>query len=138
MAKTRKKITLSEVWAFLSEHLQTLSKNITAIIVVVGAIVGVCHWLVAKGTEILDKRIDEVKIMVEQSEKKSEALITQQKLSLTRLELYTLIIHDPENKAEIEKLAKKYFLDLGGDQYMSSIYSQWAKEHNATTYFVTH
>ena len=62
----------------------------------------------------------------------------ESRLGRTRLELTTLIAHSPTNVLEIEKVARYYFVDLGGDWYMSQIYSDWAKQYGGDATFVTH
>ena len=60
------------------------------------------------------------------------------KLAITRLELMMLMSHDPDNVLEIERLARKYFVDMEGDSYMSKVYSDYAKKYKADHTFVTH
>lgn len=48
-----------------------------------------------------------------------------------------LIQNQPTNKVEVEKVARHYFVDLGGDWYASSFYSKWAAEYEGDITFIT-
>lgn len=52
------------------------------------------------------------------------------KQDTVRLQLITMIENDPQNVESILKIAKKYFLELKGDWYATSIFQNWANEHN--------
>ena len=41
-----------------------------------------------------------------------------------------------KNEAEIEKVARYYFVKLDGDWYMTGLYSKWAKEYNGDVSFI--
>lgn len=77
----------------------------------------------------MDKKLD---VMEERMEERDRV----QNLSLTRLELVDLMRHQPENKVAIERKARHYFTELGGNDYMSGNYSDWAKEHDGDISFV--
>lgn len=109
--------------------IRRISGTITALTVVVGAVAGVCSWVSNRFAEAVSDQISGFQHEVERKDIKQEQ-------SLTRLELIMLMEHDPENNAEIEKVAKRYFVDLDGDWYMTGLYSQWAKEHNGDISFI--
>lgn len=67
----------------------------------------------------LNANIGELKTAVEQLEVES-----------CRVQLMTLIHMSPRNAADILNLAFRYFVDLNGDTYLTSLFSAWLKEQN--------
>ena len=47
-----------------------------------------------------------------------------------RIQLIMIMHHEPENVDSILKLAKKYFVELHGDWYMTSEFTKWANSHD--------
>lgn len=47
-----------------------------------------------------------------------------------RIQLIMMLKHQPENIDTILKLAELYFVTLQGDWYMTSEFTNWAKNHN--------
>lgn len=113
-------------WDNLNEHTQKIASLITGIIVIGSAFIGATNYIVAK----LDDHIAEQTQTI-QSE------MNEVKLSTTRNELLLMIQNSPTNVLEIERLAKHYFIDLKGNFYMTQKYSDWAKEYNGDTSFIT-
>jgi len=106
----------------ISENLKKISAVISAIGVIVGAFVGVGGWIVNQVNAESNEQIQALEARLDEAHKESQ-------LGITRLELQGLINDTPENRAEIEKLARYYFLELHGDTYMTSMYSKWATEY---------
>jgi len=106
----------------ISENLKKISAVISAIGVIVGAFVGVGDWIVNQVNAESNEQIQALEARLDEAHKESQ-------LGITRLELQGLINDTPENRAEIEKLARYYFLELHGDTYMTSMYSKWATEY---------
>lgn len=104
------------------KKLQRLAATIGAIIAVVGALTGALGWVQTQFTNAVSSQMNDLKNEMQESDKRTETQIT-------RLELMTLIDTQPENIAEIEKVAKHYFRDLEANWYMTSIYSKWCQEH---------
>ena len=102
---------------------------ISAIGVIVGAFVGVGGWIVNQVNAESNEQIQALEARLDEAHKESQ-------LGITRLELQGLINDTPENRAEIEKLARYYFLELDGDTYMTSMYSKWATEYGGNIEFV--
>ena len=125
MAKVIKKA--KSFWDGLSQGTQKLASLITSLIVVSSACIGACHYVVNQ----FDLRIEEKAVILRTE-------LEDVKMSTTRNELMTLINATPDNVLEIEKVAKKYFMELHGDWYMSGFYSNWAKKHGGDTSFVFH
>ena len=106
----------------ISENLKKISAVISAIGVIIGAFVGVGGWIVNQVNAESNEQIQALEARLDEAHKESQ-------LGITRLELQGLINDTPENRAEIEKLARYYFLELHGDTYMTSMYSKWASEY---------
>lgn len=112
------------------KHLKRVSGTIGAVAVIVGAATGLCTWVSNQFQSVVSAQIEVLQEEVQAADK-------SQSLAIMRLELMSLIAHDPENVVEIERLGKKYF-QTGGDSWMSSIYSDYAKEHGLDTSFIVH
>lgn len=104
------------------KKLQRLAATIGAIIAVVGALTGALGWVQTQFTNAVSSQINDLKNEMQESDRRTE-------IQITRLELMTLIDTQPENIAEIEKVAKHYFRDLEANWYMTSIYSKWCQEY---------
>lgn len=112
------------------KRIQKWSKTIGALIVIIGAIASVSTWVSNQFQNAIATQVAEIKNEIQTLDKRTEKQIT-------RLELANLIHNQPENEAEIEKVAKYYFVKLDGDWYMTGLYSKWAKEYNGDTSFIT-
>lgn len=104
------------------KKLQRLATTIGAIVAVVGALTGALGWVQTQFTNAVSSQMNDLKNEMQESDKRTE-------IQITRLELMTLIDTQPENIAEIEKVAKHYFRDLGANWYMTSIYSKWCQKY---------
>ena len=92
---------------------------ITAIGVITGALVTCSSFISSKITEFVDKKLDNISEQLNNIE-----------LDSTRTQLLTIMSNYPDNESEILKVAYHYFRELGGDWYMSELFSEWAKERN--------
>lgn len=106
----------------LDSHLKLIIGLGGSVVAIVGALVAGFSFVAGQINSIIDGRVDEM-------EQHITTELKEQQLAVTRLELMTLMEHDPTNKAEIEKLARYYFLTLNGDQYLSSVFTHWAEEY---------
>lgn len=107
----------------IDTHLKMIISICTSVIAVITALVAGFTYVTTQVNTIIDERVD----MMEQQLKKQ---LNEQQQAITRIELMALIKNDPTNKVEIEKLARHYFVDLNGNQYMSGYYSDWANKYN--------
>lgn len=121
-------VKMSTICRRLSLSLKGLAGLIGAVTTIIGALFGMYTWASTKFTNAIAAEIQEFKEEIIAS---NEA----QDLAIMRIELLTLIKHDPENVVEIEILGKKYF-SKGGNSWMSKFYSEYAKEHNLDTSFI--
>ena len=117
-SRVEKKRTFKKV----SDNLTKIAAIISAILVITGAITGCVSWVSSQFTNAVSSQIDEFRQEVTASDK-------SQNQAITRLELVSLIKNDPTNIVAIEKMARYYFVDLDGDQYMTAMYSDWAREY---------
>ena len=111
------------------KRIQKWSKTIGALIVVIGAIASVSTWVSNQFQNVVAAQVAEIKTEIQNLDKRTEKQIT-------RLELANLIHNQPENEAEIEKVAKYYFVKLDGDWYMTGLYSKWAREYGGDVSFI--
>lgn len=95
---------------------------ISAFLVVTSAITGAVSWVSGQFTNAVSTQIDEFRKEVVASDQ-------TQNQAITRLELTNLIKNDPYNAVAIEKMARYYFVELNGDQYMTAMYSDWARTY---------
>lgn len=102
--------------------LQRISGTIGAVIAIIGAVSGLFGWMQSQFTAAISSQIDDFR----QEVKTSDATQNQ---AITRLELTNLIKNDPTNVVAIEKMGRYYFRELDGDQYMTAMFSNWAKEY---------
>lgn len=112
----------------IAQRIKDSASLISAVLVIGGALVGAGNWIIKEVSATTNERIDALEAKIDGNQSKNE-------LATTRVELIMLIEHDPNNVVEIEKVAKSYFSN-GGDWYMTSLYSQYAKEYGADTSFV--
>lgn len=104
------------------KHIRKWAGTLGAIATILASVAGVCAWASSQFARAVSDQISSFQQEVREADKKTE-------VQITRLELMTLIDTQPTNVAEIEKVAKHYFKDLEADWYMTSIYSDWAKEY---------
>lgn len=129
---------LAERWDNLDKWVKRVLSLISAIGVIAGLFMGMFSWAVGQLDGYLDNKLSTVTSQIEALQEESRAADKESELSRTRLELQLLISHNPDNTLEIEKVARYYFIDLGGDWYMSGIYSEWARNYGGDTSFVLH
>lgn len=101
----------------LPEGVKHAGAVISAIIVIISAVVSLDAW-------IMDRAINHLKEQFEPMREQIKAI----KLDTTRLQLLQMIEHKPDDKEGILKLARHYFVDLGGDWYATSIFNDWCIE----------
>lgn len=97
-----------------------------------------------KAREDFTKALDETKLAVQQNREDTERRISNFKEDVKvllentketrkdtlRIQLLMILEQQPENIDTILKLAETYFVELHGDWYMTSLFSQWAKDHD--------
>ena len=111
------------------KKLQRVAGTVSAILVIVGSIAGVCSWVSNQFAAAVSAQISDFQEEVRAADKVD-------KQAATRIELMVLMNHDPTNIVAIERMAKYYFQELDGDQYMTKMFSDWAKEYGGDTSIV--
>lgn len=111
------------------KRLQRIAATISAILVIGGALIGTGGWIKDQVTGTISSQINDFRQEVKASD-------NTQNQAITRLELLSLMQSDPTNVVAIEKLARYYFGELNGDQYMTGKYSDWAREYGGDTSIV--
>lgn len=138
MAKNTYVNNLAIRWDKADKWIKRILGAIATMGTIIGIVTGITGWVTTQLDNHLDDKVETIITQIEALDAKSDEADKKLELSNTRLELTTLIAHNPDNIIEIEKVARYYFLDLGGDWYMSQIYSDWAREYNGDLTFVTH
>lgn len=139
----RKRIkSIESRWDSADKWLKRIIGTTGSLAIIIGAVVGSFNWglsqINSQIIEIVEQQFSPLSTEVREIKEQINESTNNTKLSTTRLELNTLITHSPTNVLEIEKVAKYYFVELGGDWYMSQIYSDWAREYGGNLTFVTH
>lgn len=105
----------------IRERLKDASDVIGAVTVIGTACIGVGTWGMTQINASTNRKLDEL-----------SSQVADIKVDTTRSQLLTLINTSPDNEAEIMKVAQYYFGTLGGDWYMTSLFTKWAEEHGYT------
>lgn len=113
----------------LSDKVIKVSQVITAFTVIITAITGIYIWLDNRFVDRVEEQIEEVKEEMHESDENTDR-------KLTRLELMNLIQNQPTNIAEVERVARHYFIDCNGDWYATKFYSEWATEYGGDLSFL--
>lgn len=109
-------------------------ETIIAIIVAVGGLAGLVTAISTAVFKYLDYRKIQKGETLEVKLKplfgkldKQEAELREIRLDTTRTQLIMLMEHQPHNHDTIIKIAERYFCQLKGDWYMTSLFKDWAK-----------
>lgn len=112
---------------------QKWAKRLGAIATIVGVVTAAGAWLINQIDNSLAAHIEsqtaEMQQEIQKLSNKVDAQDKQTELQLTRLELMSLMDSDPHNVVEIEKVAYRYFRDLNGNSYLTSVYSSWCQAY---------
>lgn len=106
-----------------NDNIGKIAGIVSGLVVIIGALTGTIGWLNSQLKDAIATQISEFREETKQSDRKQEQAIT-------RVELITLMEHDPYNTIAIEKMAKYYFQELDGDLYMTQRFSDWAKAYD--------
>lgn len=119
-------------WDSLSDGVQKAAKFLGAVATIVGVLIGFGTWIVAQITTTLDQHISaqtaQIEANIDYLFKKTDKHEGESELTFKRIELMMLMQYNPENTAEIEKVAHSYF-NAGGNSYIMSLYSKWCKQY---------
>lgn len=92
-----------------------------------GSVLGFAQFMISRH----DKRKDAQMVQLDRIEKKVDAIGEQSdrtELAQTRLQLFFLMIMQPENKDAILKTAQRYFMELDGNGEAWDAFAHWAEQ----------
>lgn len=101
----------------VSNKLKDLADTITAVTIIGGALLGVGTWAFNEMNKSTNEKLDTIIEKVDAAEEDA-----------VRAQLLILMNHYPDNESEILKVAEYYFQDLGGDWYITGLFTKWAAE----------
>ena len=94
---------------------KSLADIITAVGIISAAAVGIGTWFITQINSGKNQKLDTIIEKVDKAE-----------LDATRSQLLALMSDYPDNESEILKVADYYFNGLGGDWYMTDLFTRWA------------
>ena len=119
MPRQSRKTTVKKPKEKMSEKIIKKTKSLADVITAVGIIgaaaVGVGTWCVTQINAGTNQKLDTIIEKVDKAE-----------LDATRSQLLALMSDYPDNESEILKVADYYFNGLGGDWYMTDLFTKWA------------
>lgn len=119
MPRQPRKTTVKKPKEKMSEKIIKKTKSLADVITAVGIIgaaaVGVGTWCVTQMNAGTNQKLDTIIEKVDKAE-----------LDATRSQLLALMSDYPDNESEILKVADYYFNELGGDWYMTDLFTKWA------------
>lgn len=97
--------------------------NSTIIVALITSVPAIISALIALATYISTKRGNKLEEELAPIRKELHEI----RLDTTRTQLIMLMEHQPHNHDTVIKIAERYFLSLGGDWYLTSLFKEWAK-----------
>lgn len=85
--------------------------------------------MISKVNANLNASLEEIKITIHENEAKAKERDLIQEKATCRLELALLMDTQAKNRLAIEKKARHYFCELGGNDWMGEYYSAWAEKN---------
>ena len=138
----------------LTRVLAGLTGTIASIVAIVGILTKVFNWevgtttsavttvlgsifligyivdrMTSKVNKDLDERLVDIKDSIAKIEARALKSDLEQEKAICRLELAFLMSRQTKNTLAIEKKARHYFYDLGGNDWMGEEYSKWANKN---------
>lgn len=118
---------LVKIFGWEVESTTTIVSTALLSIFMVGYIVDRMIGKVNKG---LDDKIKVVEDLIKSEQERAKKNDAEQSKAICRLELAIMMRLQPDNKVAIEKKARHYFCDLGGNDWMGHLYSDWATKYD--------
>lgn len=104
---------------------------VSAVLISIFLVSYIVDRMIGKVNKNLDERLNCVKETMDNISTEMRKSNIEQEKAICRMELAIMIDKQKNNKLAIEKKARHYFCDLGGNDWMGEVYSKWAKENNA-------
>ena len=74
---------------------------------------------------------------VENNTSKIDDYITENRLTMARMELMNLMADYPDNKDDVMKAAEQYFCVLKGDYVADQAFEDWARAHGVDPNYIS-
>lgn len=134
--KKKKSEIIAEKWDNTDRWIKRVMGLIGTFGAIAGIVAGVMGFFVGQLDSYLDQKLEGISTQIEDLRAESAEGDRVLTVSNTRVELMVLMNTDPTNVVAIERMARYYFVTLNGDQYMSGLYSDWARQYGGDTSFV--
>lgn len=125
--------SIATIVAFLVKifgwEVESTTTIVSAILVSIFAIGYIVDRMVGKVNSGIDDKIKGVEDLIKSEQERARKNDAEQAKAICRLELALMMKLQPDNKVAIEKKARHYFCDLGGNDWMGHLYSDWATKN---------
>lgn len=101
----------------------------------IGGIFSIINTVISRKTargdkqEEIKKELAELKASTEKEIAEIKNEVQENRLDMARIQLMLLMSDYPDDVGEIMKAAEKYFVTLGGNFYMDTLFAKWLKAH---------
>lgn len=101
----------------------------------IGGIFSIINTVISRKTarggkqEEIKKELAELKVSTEKEIAEIKNEVQENRLDMARIQLMLLMSDYPDDVSEIMKAAEKYFVTLGGNFYMDTLFAKWLKVH---------
>ena len=116
---TKSKKSITDKVKELPNIVKGVSVFISSLIVIFGFVGSATLWVSNKITEDVSNEIQGLNSTVQDI-----------RMDTVRLQLLELMNNDSDNVESILTVARKYFIDLKGDWYMTKRFKEWAKRYD--------
>lgn len=101
----------------------------------IGGIFSIINTIISRKTargdkqEEIKKELAELKANTKKEIAEIKTEVQENRLDMARIQLLLLMSDYPDDISEIMKAAEKYFVTLGGNFYMDTLFTKWLKSH---------
>lgn len=119
----------------MSEATVTLLVALLSSSGLIGGIFSIINTIISRKTargdkqEEIKKELAELKTNTEKEIAEIKTEVQENRLDMARIQLMLLMSDYPDDVSEIMKAAEKYFVTLGGNFYMDTLFAKWLKAH---------
>lgn len=119
----------------MSEATVTLLVALLSSSGLIGGIFSIINTIISRKTargdkqEEIKKELAELKANTEKEIAEIKSEVQENRLDMARIQLMLLMSDYPDDVSEIMKAAEKYFVTLGGNFYMDTLFAKWLKAH---------